>query len=105
MRMSFSNGHWPTFFAAFVYLAKERPMKITSRFSFLLNSTIDFSLAMWDENVDTMIPLFPWSIVIMVSSTIARAIFSEFVFRSVSAYKQSTIATLTPCFASFLNFS
>lgn len=54
--MLFRNGAMPAFFAAVEYLFRLLPRNTTSRFSFFPNSTIDFSLAICDENVVTIIP-------------------------------------------------
>ena len=80
--MSFRNGAILAFFAAVEYLSKLLPRNTTSRFSFFPNSTIDFSLAMWDENVVTIIPACLFWMVKRVSSSNALAIFSEGVFPS-----------------------
>ena len=74
------NGAIPAFFAAVEYLSKLLPKNTTSLFSFFPKSTMDFNLAMWDENVVTIIPAFRFCIVRRVSSNNPLAIFSEGVF-------------------------
>ena len=81
----FLNGHLPIFFAAVTYLDRLLPRKIISLFSFLPNSVIDFSLAMWDENVVMTIPELWLSVVKKTSSSNPLAIFSEGVFLSSGA--------------------
>ena len=94
----FRNGAIPAFFAAVEYLSRLLPKKTTSRFNFFPKSTIDFSLAMWDENVVTIIPAFRFWIVISVSSRSALAIFSDGVFPSCGAYRESHMNVSTPSF-------
>lgn len=52
----FRKGAIPIFFAAVEYLSRLLPRNTTSLFSFFPNSTIDFSLAICEENVVTIIP-------------------------------------------------
>ena len=97
--MSFRNGAMPAFFAAVEYLSRLLPRKTTSLFSFFPNSTIDFSRAMWDENVVTIIPAFLFWIVRRTSWSSALAIFSDGVFLSEPEYSESTTNARTPSFA------
>ena len=57
---------------------------------------MDFSLAMWEENVVMIIPAFRFWIVKRTSSKSTRATFSEGVFFSEPEYRESTIKRSTP---------
>src|SRR3989338_4884443 len=79
------NFAMPVASAALTYFAIERPMKTIFLFIFWPNSTIELSLAIWDENVVTTTCLFFESMPSMTSLSISFAIDSDGIFLASAA--------------------